>query len=240
MNRQRVEEKIVVITGGTKGLGRALSLKFGKEGYYIIALFRSDINAANFLEDEFASLSIKGCIIQHDITTEPFPVDRIPEAMEITLINNAYAAFEPKPLHLISWPEVEQEIEVILKGGFLLVQALLKKMLRAREATIINILSSVVHGEPPKGFAAYVPAKYALWGLTKALAAEYSSRGIKIFSISPGFMNTPSTRNWSEHLRKAILADKVPVKDPMIVAEMIFDLAHSEKTIGCGEDYLFE
>jgi NAD(P)-dependent dehydrogenase (short-subunit alcohol dehydrogenase family)/acyl dehydratase len=224
-----VEDAAVIVTGGTKGLGRELSLAFGRAGYEVLALYRSDAAAAQSLGAELAAAGLRGRAVQHDVTQEGFP--ELPACRNLVLINNAAAAFEPRPLHLLEWKDYEDALGVAVQGAFRASQALLRPMIRAGRGTIVNVLSSAIF-QVPKGFGAYVPAKFALLGLTRSLAAEYSPRGLRIFSVSPGFMDTPLTRAWTPALRAASEASDVATN-----ARAILDLVTLEHLSGQGENY---
>jgi short-subunit dehydrogenase len=110
-------------------------------------------------------------------------------------------------------------------------------MLKLKAGTIIHVLSSAIEGAPPKGFSAYVTAKHALRGFTLALAAEYSPRGLKIFSVSPGYMDSDLTGKWDDRLRESIRGATDRVTDPAAAACRIVELAITDNTPGVGENY---
>jgi 3-oxoacyl-[acyl-carrier protein] reductase len=160
------------------------------------------------------------------------------EGKNISLIANASSVFTPKPMHLLSWNEFSSLLEVNVKGAYLTFRRLLPFMLKASRGTFISVLTStVIH--PAKGFTAYVTAKSALHGLTRAIACEYEPRGIRAFSVSPAFMETSLNAGWGEHLRAAITANAKP-QDPKYVAATILALAESNSTKGRGENYPIE
>jgi NAD(P)-dependent dehydrogenase (short-subunit alcohol dehydrogenase family)/acyl dehydratase len=229
-----VKNLAAVVTGGTQGLGRALTLAFGTAGYEVLALYQRDTHAARLLEAELTAAGIVGRTVQHDVTHDDFP--EVPTGKQLVLINNAAAYFEPKPLHLIAWEEMERSLVVALKGSFVACRALLRPMLKAGGGTIVNVLSSAVHFTP-KGFAAYIPAKLALQGLTRSLAAEYAQRGLRVFSVSPGFMDTRLTSGWSPQLRAAMRA-AAPMRTTETYADSILKLVLRNDLPARGEDYL--
>jgi NAD(P)-dependent dehydrogenase (short-subunit alcohol dehydrogenase family) len=153
------------------------------------------------------------------------------------LIANACAPFTPKPFHLIDWREVSTQIDVNVKGTFLTFKRLLPFMVKSGGGAVVSVLTTAV-SSPPKGFAAYVTTKSALEGLTKAWAAEYAARGLRAFAVSPGFMETSLTAEWSDHLKASIYSDKEAVQKPSDVAASILNLLEDEQTAGKGENYL--
>lgn len=240
-NLQSPESKTVVITGATGGLGKALSLRFAGAGCRVIGLYRADSESAEALKTEFHDNDLQGVFIRQDITDEGewTEFDRFAAGIgteSVTLIANACPPFVPKPLHLTDWQEFSDQINVGVKGAFLTFRRLLPAMVRARTGTVISVLSSAI-AMPPKGFSAYLTAKMALDGLMRAAAAEYAERGIRFFSVSPGFMKTSLTENWNEHLKNLIYAKDEAVNQPSEIAEAIFNLAKDTNVAGKGEIY---
>jgi 3-oxoacyl-[acyl-carrier protein] reductase len=236
--------RVVLISGGTQGLGAALSLEFSAAGFQVIATYRSNHDAARrFLEIAQARTLPTGCItcLQHDATTDLPALPMLETASELVLIHNACAPFEPKPMHLYEKEELRQQWEVAVLGGWNLAQSLIRPMIKTKKGTIINILSEVVEGPTPKGFSAYICAKYGLLGLTQALAAEYSGRGIRVFGISPGFMDTSLTSGWDLTLKKALSSTPGKITStPESVARFTRVLYERSSTAvpGRGENYV--
>ena len=233
--------RTVVITGGTKGMGRELSLAFAREGHAVVALYANDDAAASRLRAEFDAMNARGCVAKHDAASDDpalWARQEIAEAKSLTLIHNACAPFSPGPLHQLHWQDFQSHIDVAVKGAWFCTQALIRPMLKKGGGAIINILTSVIEEEnPPKGFAAYVTAKHALRGFTQALAAEYAPRGVRVFSVSPGFMDTPLTQGWDERLREAIRGASHRITQPAGAAARIVELAGNGNLPGHGEDY---
>jgi len=233
-------KRLAVVTGGTKGLGREISLAFGRAGYDVLALYASDRAAADELGTAFAQAGIRGSAVQHDITSADTSVwnrPEIEEAEKIVLIHNACAPFSPTPFHQLPWNEFEQSFNVAVKGGWACYQALLRPMIKKGGGAIINVLTSALEGNTPKGFAAYLTAKHALRGLTLALVAEYGARGVRAFTVSPGYMDTPLTAQWDDRLRESIRTHSPRVTDPTTAASRLVALAEDGTLPGLGEDY---
>jgi 3-oxoacyl-[acyl-carrier protein] reductase len=233
--------KTLVITGGTKGLGRETSIEFGRAGFHVVAIYGSDDAAAAAFQDECLSARLPVRVVKHDLVTHGLAdklsaIECLAHADEIVLIHNATASYEPKPAHLIEWDEFQRQFDVAIKGTFQCAKAVLPIMVKTKRGTIVTVLSEAIVGASPKGFAAYTTAKAALHGLTKSLAAEYSGLGIRIFSVSPGFMDTPLTAAWDERLRKAVAASQ-PVQPPALVARHILRYVENPEVAGIGENY---
>ena len=232
--------KTVVVTGGTQGLGRALSLEFAASGYRVLALYHRDVNSAARLDKEFAAAQLAGRTIRHDVAISDADVWSQPEiagAESLVLIHNASAAFEPRPLHLLKWEEFQENMEVSVKGSWLCTLGMLRTMLKRGGGTIVSVLTSALMSEPPpKGFAAYLAAKAALRALGSSVAAEYGARGIRVFSVSPGFMETALTERWHPAFRDAARQSSAPT-DPTQVAERVRQLVEDPTIPASAENY---
>jgi 3-oxoacyl-[acyl-carrier protein] reductase len=229
----------VIITGATKGLGRATALAFAQTGHRVIGLYSVDEAAAEKLQSELQSFGGGSFVVRHNVSTENDALWNHPEiqqAESLVLINNACAPFTPQPFHLLQWEDFERGLRVVLKGSWLCSRALLRPMARAECGMIVNVLTTALHGLPPKGFAAYVTAKHSLRGLTLALAAEYAAKGVRVFSVSPGFMSTALTAGWDARLVNAMHAS-APMSDPAHAAQRIRELVEGPTMPGQGEDY---
>lgn len=235
-------ERTAVITGATKGLGRALSLVFAGRGYEVIGLYRSDEGAARAIESEFSEHGFRGFFIRQDITAEgPWPEfeDAIAASVgkQFTLIANASASFTPGPFHRIRSAEFLELFDVNVRGTFNVFTRLLLPMVKAKCGTVISVLSSTVE-DRPKGFGAYIVSKNALRALTEAAATEYRDRGIRFLCVSPGFMDTELTRSWSEYLRDWFTP--LNAERPSDIAYKILQLAENRDIEARGENYYLD
>ena len=229
----------VVITGATRGLGQATAVAFAQSGRRVIGLYSGDEAAADELRGTLRAFGSDSLVVKHDVSCEDallWSRPEIEQATSLVLINNACAQFTPRPLHLLGWDDFERNLNVNLKGSLFCSQSVLRLMIKKGSGTIVNVLTMALQGLPPKGFASYVTAKHALRGLTLALAAEYSPKGVRIFSVSPGFMSTSLTDGWDPRLVSAIRAAS-PGSDPQQAARRICELVSSTATPGAGEDY---
>ena len=229
----------LVVTGATKGLGRATALAFARAGHRVLGLYAHDEAAAEGLRAELASFGADALVLLHDVSVEDdvlWSRAEIQQADSLVLVNNAWAPFAIQPLHLSTWDDFARALDVGLRGSWLCARALLRPMVRAGRGTIVNVLTSAVHGLPPKGFGPYATAKHALRGLSLALAAEYGANGIPVFSLSPGIMSTALTADWDARLVEALLA-KGPVTDPDAAARRILELV-DDADAPPGADYV--
>jgi 3-oxoacyl-[acyl-carrier protein] reductase len=233
-------KRTIIITGGTKGLGRETVLAFGRAGYCVLALYASDECAAQKLSATMAGTKTLGAVLRHDVRSEETSFWKRPEIQEadsLTLVHNACAVFSPTAMHQLSWEDFENNFLVAVKGAWFCTQPLIRLMIKKGNSCIVNILTSAIEGPPPKGFAAYVTAKHALQGFTLALAAEYAARGIRVFSVSPGYMETSLTQQWDSRLRETIRANSGRITLPTEAASRIVALVGGAAVPAQGENY---
>lgn len=221
-------QKVAIVSGGTKGLGKQLCLQLAAKGYQVLALYKSDAAAAEKspgiepLAIDVANLSHMQKLLEHPLLKED-------SEKEILCIHNASSFFEPKPFHLFESSELNQLLQVNIQGGFHLAQALLPLMVRQRRGTFACVLSQVITQPAiPKGFSIYAAAKAGLRSLWQALEVEYGQRGIKFYSFAPGYLETSLTQQWATVLQDKMKAAAEHSTDPKVVAaEIIKQLDHA-------------
>ncbi len=205
--------QVALVTGASRGLGKAIALALAQEGASVAAVARSEDALRETLE---AIRAIGG-------VAEPFVVDvadgtAVDAAVEkITarfehidmLVNNAGVTRDGLLARMTSeaWDTV---INTNLKGAFNLTKPVGRLMVRQRAGRIINI-SSVIGLMGNAGQANYAASKAGLIGFTKSVAREFASRGITCNVVCPGFIETDMTKNLSEDLRKKLM-DRIPLQ----------------------------
>jgi NAD(P)-dependent dehydrogenase (short-subunit alcohol dehydrogenase family) len=237
--------KVAIVAGGTKGLGAALSLELGRNGYFVLAVFRKDQLAAQRLRDALISQGSQGAVFAHDLSGDGLVdvLESYPElqaATDLVLVNSAAGPFTPTPLHLARWSAFEAQLNQTARCAIEATLAVLPRMVRARRGTIVSVLTEALATDPPpKGFATYLAAKAAARAVTRSVAAEYGSRGVRSFSVSPGPMRTPFTDSWDERIRDAVFAAAGHVDDVDDVAKWIVALIERPDVRGGGEDHRY-
>jgi 3-oxoacyl-[acyl-carrier protein] reductase len=214
------KERIVVVTGGSRGIGRAICLSFAAPNTRIYFNYFSpgdpDAEAAAAAETEklvaeaqgFAASKSVNIVNENEVAK--FFKEIIDEAGRIdVLINNAGIT---KDGLLVRMKEQDWDavLSVNLKGAFTCTKIVAKLMMQQRSGRIINI-SSVVGVTGNVGQANYSASKAGLIGLTKTAAKELASRGITVNAIAPGFIETDMTASMSDKARNAML-DQIPLK----------------------------
>lgn len=204
--------KVAVVTGGSKGIGRAIALTLSAEGAKVMICSRH-LEAARVVVSEIQAAGGEGTAIQADMARRLDAealiqgcVERF-ERLDI-LVNNAAITKDGLVVRMKEedWDAV---LNVNLKGAFFTTRAALRPMLKQQSGRIVNIASVVgMMGNP--GQANYVAAKAGLIGFTKAVAKEVASRAITVNAVAPGFVETEMTEGLSEDLRAGYLK-QIPV-----------------------------
>jgi 3-oxoacyl-[acyl-carrier protein] reductase len=205
--------KSAVVTGGSRGIGRAIVLRLAEQGADVCLTYRDNAAAAQEVVAAIEGLGRRGLAVQGDVSA-PETADAVIRAalgafgkVDI-LVNNAGITRDDliMRMSLDAWRSV---LETNLFGAFYAIKAVTRPMLKARSGRIINITS--VSGQAgQEGQANYSSAKAGLIGLTKATARELASRGITSNAVAPGFVLTELTQNLPDNL-KAILIERTPL-----------------------------
>ncbi len=202
-----LENKIVLITGASRGIGQAIAITLGEAGATVIGTATSETGAES-ISAYLAARSIKGMGIKLDVCNDEDVSTTLKQVNENfgqidVLVNNAGITRDNLMLRMKNdeWDEV---INTNLKGVFRMSKAVLRGMMKLRAGRIINI-GSVVGSTGNPGQANYAAAKAGLLGLTKSLAREVGSRGITVNAVSPGFIDTDMTKELPENSKEQLL-----------------------------------
>lgn len=196
-----LEGKNALITGGTRGIGKAIVLKFAAEGANVGFTYRSSDEAAKALEEEVAALGVKGKGYKSDagdyMASEALVNDFVKEFGSLdALVNNA-GITKDGLLMRMSEEQFDQVIAVNLKSVFNLTKAACRTFMKQRSGSVIN-MSSVVGVRGNAGQANYAASKAGIIGFTKSVALELGSRNIRANVIAPGFIETEMTASLDE------------------------------------------
>jgi 3-oxoacyl-[acyl-carrier protein] reductase len=206
------ESNIALVTGASRGIGRAIALGLGRAGATVVGTATTDEGAQKFAA-ELASLGIRAYGMDWQ-AHEPASTDALIARLEAgpglpsVLVNNAGIARDALILRMKS-EDWEQTLAVNLTSVFRLTKACLRKMLKDRHGRIISI-GSVVGSIGNPGQVHYAAAKAGLVGFTKALAKEVATRNITVNIVSPGFIETDMTRTLPQPVRDAYLG-QIPI-----------------------------
>lgn len=196
-----LENKTVLITGASRGIGRGIATVFAEHGANVVFTYSSSVDAANALEKELQSLGVQAKGYQSnaaDFDQAQELVEKVLADFSIidVLINNA-GITKDNLLMRISEEDFDKVIEVNLKSVFNLTKAVQRTMLKQRYGSIIN-MSSVVGVKGNAGQSNYAASKAGIIGFSKSIALELGSRNIRCNVIAPGFIETEMTAQLSE------------------------------------------
>ncbi len=200
--------KVVVITGGGGGIGRATALAFAREGATVVV---SDINleAAQAVAEEVRALGVPALAVRTDVADPEDAQRLIATTLEHfgridVLVNNA-GIFQSKPLDDLTAAEWDRVMAVNLRGAFLCAQAALGPMKAQRSGQIINLGSLAGQVGGIVAGANYAASKAGIICLTKSLAKNAGPFGIRVNCVNPGVIDTPMTQPWPPEARAALV-----------------------------------
>ena len=203
-----LEGQIGLVTGGSRGIGRAVVLALGRLGAHVIINYRSNQTAATETLHELVKRGGHGEVDQFDVSNE----NQIEEAIKKIvdhhkkidiLVNNAGVTADNLLIRMRS-EDWDQVIGTNLKGTVVCTKSASRVMIRQRYGRIIN-LSSVVGQMGNAGQSLYAATKAGIIGFTKAMAREVASRGVTVNAVAPGFIETEMTAQLSAKMQEAFL-----------------------------------
>lgn len=236
----KLSGKNAIVTGGTRGIGRAIVLELAALGCNVVFTFQNSEEAAKSLESESQNLGVKILGFKADASsyseaekTVSFALENL-QGLDI-LVNNAGITKDNLLLRM-SEADFDKVIASNLKSVFNYTKASLKAMLSKRYGKIINISSVVaITGNP--GQANYVAAKSGIIGFTKSIAKELASRNINVNAVAPGYISTDMTEKLTGQQREMILS-QIPIKKigtPEDIAKVVSFLASSDSDYITGQ-----
>jgi 3-oxoacyl-[acyl-carrier protein] reductase len=200
-----LDGKVALVTGGSRGIGAAIARELGRAGARVAVNYRSGREAAETIAGEVGGIAVGANV------GDPAEAQALLEQVEAklgdvdALVNNAGVTRDTLIARMSDedWDEV---IDTNLRGAFNTCRAVSRKMLRRRSGAIVNLTSVVgLHGNP--GQANYAASKAGIIGLTKALARELGTRGVRVNAVAPGYIDTELTTVLSEEIRGTILGN---------------------------------
>lgn len=236
----RLEGKVALVTGASRGIGREIALEFAREGADVAVNYAGSEEKAREVAEEIKAMGRKALLVQCDVSDSQAVQDMIKSVVDYfggldILVNNAGITRDNLILRMKE-EEWDAVINTNLKGVFLCTKAAARAMMKKRSGRIINISSIVgITGNP--GQANYVAAKSGVIGLTKTTAKEFASRGITVNAIAPGFISTDMTEDLPEEVKEAMIK-QVPlarIGEPKEIARVALFLASSDSSYMTGQ-----
>ena len=203
-----MNQKYILVTGASRGIGRSIALKLAREGYHVFLNCRTSLNELEEVQNKILSMPGGSCTITTGDVGDPDQVRRMfQEIHKIcpgldVLVNNAGITRDDL-LMKMSEEAFDAVIATNLKGTFNTIRHFSRYLLKQRSGTIIN-LSSVSGILGNAGQANYSASKAGVIGLTKSVARELSSRGITCNAVAPGFIDTEMTAQMTDKAKEAV------------------------------------
>lgn len=235
-----LKEKSALVTGSSRGIGRAIALELAKQGANVAVNYAGNEEKARETVEDIEKFGVKAIKIQADVASEADVKAMVKEvvaefgSLDI-LVNNA-GANKDNLIMRMKEEDFDHVINTNLKGTFLCTKAAARYMMKQRAGKIVNVSSIVgVSGNP--GQANYVAAKSGVIGLTKTTAKEFATRNIHVNAVAPGFIATDMTDALTEEQQQGMLA-LIPLEkfgEPEDVAKTVRFLASSDADYITGQ-----
>jgi 3-oxoacyl-[acyl-carrier protein] reductase len=229
--------KTAIITGASRGIGKAITLALAAQGANVVINFSRNEKAAMAVADEVEKMDVRALVLKADVSrldeVENF-VDKVLKEFDgiDILVNNA-GITKDNLLIRMSEEDFDSVMKVNMKGVFNFTKSVSKIMIKQRHGKIINI-SSVVGIKGNAGQSNYAAAKSAIIGFTKSIALELASRGINVNAIAPGYVESDMTAVLPEKVKEQ-MKNLIPLKrsgTPLDIANGVLFLA------GAYSDYI--
>lgn len=235
------DNKVALITGGSRGIGEKIAEKFAAEGYNLVINYVSNIENVEELEDKIKGNSnIEILFVQADVTSFESCENMINKAIEkfghIDVVVNNAGITKDGLLMRMKEEDFDKVINVNLKGTYNVTKNVISHMMKQKYGRIVNI-SSVVGVSGNAGQANYAASKAGIIGFTKSVAKELASRNILANCVAPGFIKTDMTDVLSDSVKESINA-QIPLKKMGTaeeVAKAVYFLGNEENTYITGQ-----
>ena len=234
------EKKTVLITGGTRGIGKETAKIYAKKGYNLVLNYVSDKTNVEEIRKQMSELGSEVLIVKADVSKADEVDKMIEQAIEKfkkidVLVNNAGITKDGLLLRM-SEEDFDKVVEINLKGTYLVTKAVIKYMMKQKQGSIIN-LTSVVGVTGNAGQCNYAASKAGVIGFTKSVAKEVASRQIRVNAVAPGFIKTDMTEDLQDDIKEKI-NEQIPLKrmgEASEVAKLIYFLGSEDSSYITGQ-----
>ena len=228
--------KTVLITGGSRGIGKAVAMKFAENGYKIIINYVSDKTDTEQLKKELLQAGAADILlIKADVSNSEDVKNMVKETIEkfekIEVVVNNAGITKDNLLMRMSEEEFDKVIQINLKGTYLVTKEVTRYMMKKKKGSIVN-LASVVGVAGNAGQCNYAASKAGIIGLTKSVAKELASRNIRANAVAPGFIETDMTNVLKDEIKENINS-QIPLKrmgTAREVAELVYFLGEDSSS----------
>jgi 3-oxoacyl-[acyl-carrier protein] reductase len=237
----RLQGKVALVTGGSRGIGRAIAITFAREGASVAVNYVNCAQEAETVADEIKKKSGRAITVKADVSQGPQVTQMIEQVLKTygrldILVNNA-GILVPTDLVETSDEDWDRVMNTNLKGPFLCIREAAKPMIAQKYGKIVNTSSVSGLGCAPTGEGAYGCSKAGLIALTAVAAQELGPHGINVNSIAPGWTKTDMTAGKPDDVtrRKANMAALRRIGDPQDIANLALFLASDEAGFITGQ-----
>ena len=234
------ERKVVLVTGGSRGIGKETAKVYAENGQNVAINYVSDKTDVEGIKKEFQDMGVKCLMVKADVSNreevEKMVEEVISEFDKIDVLVNNAGITKDTLLMRMSEEDFDKVIEINLKGTYLVTKAATKYMMKKRQGSIIN-LASVVGVVGNSGQCNYSASKAGIIGFTKSVAKELASRNIRANAVAPGFIETDMTNVLKDEVKENINA-QIPLKrmgTAREVAEVIYFLGSEKSSYITGQ-----
>jgi len=235
--------KVAIVTGASRGIGRAIALALARDGADILVNARSNIGEARKVAGKIESMGRRVLVILADVSNKEDVDNMVKKTIEVfgkidILVNNAGVVGSTVPIQELKEEDWDRIISVDLKGTFLCCKAVVPHMINRRSGKIVNI-SSIAGKEGNANMTAYSAAKAGIIGFTKALSEEVARYGIRVNCVCPALIETELAERMDKQ-QAEYLKSKIPLGrlgKPEEVAELVKFLVSDASDFIAGQAY---
>lgn len=234
------DKKVVLVTGGTRGIGRKIAEKYAENGYNLVLNYVSDNTDIDEIKNEFVKYNNEVLILKADVSKYDECEKLVKEAIEkfgkIDVLVNNSGITKDGLIAIMKEENFNKVIDVNLKGTFNMCRNVIPYMVKKKNGNIVNV-SSVVGIAGNAGQSNYSASKAGIIGFTKSIAKELSARNIRVNAVAPGFIDTDMTSVLTDKVKENIYS-QIPLKrmgEAKEVANVVYFLSSDESSYITGQ-----